>query len=344
MSTLKLAVIGAGKRVQSDVLPVLATLSEQVELVAVGARSTRTVDFAGRPLPITALDELIADGTLAACDVVYVVVAKGSVPAVVARLAAGGVTAPTLLLETPGLLLKHLGHLGKLAPFERVAMAEDCSRLPWLDVVSAAEADGTLGPLQHVLLDRSAWRYHGMALMKALFGRASVRWARRVGRGDGARVEVHYSGGRSGVMVETRDYDAGHLVLTGAHGVVSDAPELVPDATALQLVPGDWESLELHLGDHVSVLPAEEAGLLSGFQSGDRVTAHTHGMKRIGLRRLLLTLAAGGDAWPLSEGLDDMLVDALLEKARVYLGTPATAMTSPLGRALVSTLMRPLAR
>lgn len=348
MSELKLLVVGAGRRVVEDVLPVLDTLAGSVSLTGILARTSRTEELAGKMRTITALDEALAAGLHHEADLVYVVVAKGAVPGVLTALASAGAPSFGLLLETPGLLLKHLGHLRKLSPFGSVIMAEDCVALPWVSLVKRAVAEGPLGPLKEVVLDRSAWRYHGVALLKALLD-APITSARRrssnnEGGDEGARVELRVRGGGRGLMIEPRDYATGHVVLVGRDGTASDAPERVPGAVPLAMEPAEDGSVDLVLGPQRETLAPEEAALVGEIRAGDRVTAHMHGLKRVGLRRLLMDRAAGRPGYPLSEGLDDMAVDAVLEKAGRWLATPLTSLRSPLARSLAGLALRPLAR
>jgi hypothetical protein len=344
VSELKLLVVGAGRRVVEDVLPVLDTLAGTVSLTGILARTSRTEELAGRPRTVTALDEALAAGLHQEADVVYVVVAKGAVPGVLGKLASAGAPSFGLLLETPGLLLKHLGHLRKLSPFPSVIMAEDCVALPWVSLVKRAVAEGPLGPLQEVVLDRSAWRYHGVALLKALLDAPITSARRRSTGGENARVDLRVRGGGRGLLIEPRDYATGHVVLVGRDGTASDAPERVPGALPLAMEPAADGSVDLVLGPQRETLSPEEAALVGDVAAGDRVTAHMHGLKRVGLRRLLMDRAAGRPGYPLSEGLDDMAVDAVLEKAGRWLATPITSLRSPLARSLAGLALRPLAR
>ncbi|RKY20154.1 MAG: hypothetical protein DRQ55_08590 [Planctomycetota bacterium] len=344
MTALKLLLIGAGRRVVEDVLPVVDSLNDSVQLLGIAARSTRSQELAGRARHVTALDEVLSSGLHHEADVVYVVVAKGAVPGVLGRLASSGPPRFALLLETPGLLLKHLGYLRRTALFPTVEVAEDCAALPWVDLVRRAASDGPLGPLHDVLLDRSAWRYHGVALLKALLD-APLRSGRRRPRPDGgARVELRFVGGARGVLIEPRDYASGHVVISGRDGVASDAPERVPGALPLQLDRGADGQLCLRLGDLIEPLQPQELALLGPAAPGQRVTQHMHGLKRVGLRRLLAARAGGTPCYSLAEGLDDMAVDAVLEKLGFWWSTPLSSMRSPLARGLASLALRPLAR
>jgi len=341
----RVIVVGAGKRVQTDVLPVLERMACEYELAGVFARGGGTIrSRTGADHRTRALDELTADELLR-CDLVYLAVSKGAVPDVLAALARHDVSRTDLLVETPVLLLKHLRHAARLAAFRNTWVAEDCSTLPWLGLVQQA-ARGPLGELREVICDRSAYRYHGLALIKTLLGSRAVLSARRARLGEGAtRVDLRLAGGGRGVMIEPRDYPHGVLTLVGASASASDGPGAAGGAGAagaagapLRLEPvvgpGGF-CAGFRLGDLRGEIDDDEAALIGPLRAGESVTARMEDMKRAGLLRLLRAVHAGRGGYPLEEGLDDMAVDFLLEKAGRFRATALTSVKSPLGRSLL---------
>jgi hypothetical protein len=61
-------------------------------------------------------------------------------------------------------------------------------------------------------------------------------------------------------------------------------------------------------------------------------------MKKVGFLRLLREIAAGRGAYPLADGLDDMVADYWLEKTRRYWATPLTSVRSALARGIYRTI------
>ncbi len=300
-------VIGAGKRVETDVLPALLASGGLWRVQRVLARSARRLDLAGSTFEIAALDSL-TQADLDACALVHVAVNKDQVPAVLARLLRHDVSRTDLLLDTPVVLLKHLAHARRLAAFRNVWVAEDIVELPWLPVARSA-----VGAPHEALFDRSAWRYHGVALVKALLG--PLARARRTGRGRGARLDFEAAGGGRATIVDPRDYAAGRLRITGERGSVTDSTEWAAEgATLIEALEEGGQCAGFRAGGHVASLDAHERWLFGALRAGETVTAHTEDCKRVGLLRLLRAIHAGRGAWPLEQGLDDMVVDALLEK------------------------------
>lgn len=332
----RVLVLGAGKRVCTDVLPAFASLPAHWDVAGVVARSARRVTAAGRAHDALALDDLDA-ARLRDVDCVYVAVSKGAVPAVLARLSACGAEHVELLVDTPVLLFKHLAHVDRLAGFRAVGVAEDCAWLPWLELVR--RAGSRLGAVRAAHFDRSAWRYHALATCKQLFDcRELTRARRRPGR-----FELIFANGAEATVTEPRDYGAGTFRLTCERGVIVDG---VADAAAerLGVQVSERRVRALTLGDDVLALAAHEQELAGDVLPGSSVTALTEVLKRVGLARLLLDVHAGRGAWPLEQGLDDMAVDHLLEKLKRWRSPPLPDVKTARGRAVWRALLRPFAR
>jgi hypothetical protein len=333
VEALAALVIGAGKRVETDVLPALLASGGRWRVRRVLARAARRLELAGTTFEVAALDSL-TQADLDACALVHVAVNKDQVPAVLARLLRLDVSRTDLLLDTPALLLKHLAHARRLAAFRNVWVAEDIVELPWLEVARAAA-----GTPREALFDRSAWRYHGVALVKALLG--PLARARRHGRGRGARLEFTAAGGGSATIVEPRDYAAGRFRITGERGSVTDSAEWAAQgATLIEALEEGGLCAGFRAGEHVVRLDAHERWAFGASRAGESVTAHTEDCKRVGLLRMLRAIHAGRGGYALEHGLDDMAVDAVLERLGRWSRGGLLDVTSRGGRALLSGLAR----
>ncbi|MHC4838850.1 MAG: hypothetical protein ACYTF3_11785 [Planctomycetota bacterium] len=123
----RVLVIGSGQRVREAALPALASLPEAFELAEIRSRKPKTIESGGHEhevLPLEGLDQAALDGF----DLIYLVVKKPAVPLVLRQLGALNLARVDLLIETPVLLTKHLGHRKLLRPFRNVWVSEDCSR------------------------------------------------------------------------------------------------------------------------------------------------------------------------------------------------------------------------
>ena len=328
----RVLVLGAGKRVQTDVLPALAALAGRYALAGLYARSDRVLTVGGHEYPVRAIQDLRADD-LRPGDLVYLAVSKDAVPGALARLVQHDLSAVDLLIDTPVLLFKHVGHAQALSAFRRVWVAEDCATLPWIETVRAA-SEGPVGELRELRFDRSAWHYHALALMKTLLGDPRIVRARRRGTGPkSALVEVELSRGGRATVVEPRDYGAGHFVLTGSRATVTDAAPGTAGAPApapggglhrLEMVVSGGLCSGFRIGDVVTRLEPVEQHLLGPASAAHTLTSRTEDLKRIGLYRMLRAIAADGEGYPLEAGLDDMAIDWWLERTGRYRATPFT--------------------
>jgi len=350
---LRVAVIGAGKRVATDVLPALCALPGRWELDGVFARGRHAVPSAGRTFHSESLDALTAQ-RLAGCDLIHLAVTKDAVPAVLARLAAFDLSRTDLLIDTPVLLFKHLAHRHRLSAFRRVFVAEDCALLPWFDTLAAARAAGLIGAPRRIEFVRSAWRYHALAMFKTLFddpALVSARKRRDAGAsGASHRVELRFARGGEGLLWEPRDYARGHFEISDGRTLVTDAPGAGTSARAgtgssagdtgaatLRLQP----LLEGHactgfrLGEVTTALAPVESALLGAWHAGQSLTARTEDLKRVGLQRMFLAIHEGGAGYPLGAALDDMLADYFLEKLGRATPRALLSLESASGRALL---------
>jgi len=327
-------IVGAGKRVRETALPALATLPGAFEVAGVLARSSRELEATGRRFAVRALSDLRAQD-LAAGDLVYVAVGKDAVPQVLGALARFDRSCLELLIDTPVLRFKHLRHRALLDGWARAGVAEDTVHLPWYETARAAA-----GEVASVVFDRAAYAYHGIAQAKALCGARGVLRARRAGMDGGrARRELELTlDGTGGLaratVLEPRDYSLGRVVVAGVRGLVSDRLEASEGGILLApLLEGD-RCVGFRAGDAVTRLAPEEAELARGDPPGASVTARMESMKRIGFRRLLLSIAAGEGAYPIEAGLEDMAIDWFLERFGRWRATPFSDLRSSFARGL----------
>lgn len=373
MSARRLLVLGAGQRVRETILPAVAALPERWVVDGVFARSEKTIEARGVSYQTESFDTL-SKARLDGVDLVYLCVAKHAVPSVLRRLVACDPGRVQLLIETPVLLFKQLGAYPLFDAFHSVCVSEDTSTLPWVETLNAARTAGLLGAPQRVVFEHSAWRYHGLAMTRTLLQCHAIAAAKRQGREvDKGRVILRMADGTVGEIVEPRDYATGHWALhcgsassaggmtavpaAGGHSqqLVNDAEEhngqLVTDAAqrpdgALHLSPliTGTRCMGFQIGDITTDLTAAESELLGDVASDVTATGLTHRLKAVGLMRMLTDIQEGRGGYPLELGLDDMMVDYLLEKFGRWRRTPFTSLRTSGGRALLPRVLRLLSR
>lgn len=333
----RVLIVGSGKRVAETALPAFVA-AEGFEVSGVLARKPKTLEAGGRRFEVEPLEALDA-GRLAETDLLYVVVSKQATPQVLAQLRALGPKQTDLLIETPVLLFKHLGHLDLCRAFRSAWVSEDCTRLPWIDPVRAAFATGELGELKHAHFERSAFAYHGVALAKHLL-QARVLRGRRTRYGTLSLRELRLSGGRSATMLEPRDYAAGRWTLVGSKGVLADHPLPKDGAQLLEPITHVGRCTGFRVGDHVRELDDAERELIGEPDGTSGMSAWMIGGKRVGFLTMLREIATGAGTYTLDEAVDDSVVDYHLDKFGRYLSNPVTHVRSGPGKLLSKALTR----
>lgn len=339
MKPARVLVVGSGKRVREDALPVLARLSERCEVAGVVSRKPKEIEVEGARVEVGALGALDA-GRLAEVDVVYVCVSKQAVPAVLRGLAELDPAHVRLLIETPVLLYKHLGHLRLLDAFRSVSVTEDCWTLPCFDPVREVLASGVVGPARSVELDRSGYAYHAFAMARAVLGSSPVASARRARSGGGSERMARFAGGGALRVVEPRDYAVGTLRIVCERGAIGDGAAGV-DSLRLAPVVEEGAVVGYRAGDVRCELDERERSLMDPAPPGEGgVTRAMGGMKRVGFLRLVRRVLDGGAAYPLDDALDDAAVDYHLEKIGRYVANPLTSPRHGLARLALRALTR----
>lgn len=355
MSVQRVVVLGAGQRVRDTILPALAALPGRFVIDGVFARSEKTIEARGVAYQTESFDNLTAT-RLEGVDLVYLCVAKHAVPLVLRRLQECGPDRIQLLIETPVLLFKQLGSLSLLDAFAGVHVSEDTSSLPWVETLAEARAAGLFGPPRQLLFDRSAWRYHGLAMTRTLLDCATIRRAsRRRDSAQALRVKLHMLSGAVGEIIEPRDYTSGHWLLQSAPAggsvravgddvLVTDAADPLQGALQLQTVIDGRRCRGFRIGDVTTGLEPAESDLLGPVAAADTATFLTDRLKGVGLMRMLCSLHAGNGGYALELGLDDMLVDYLLEKFGCWRPSPITSLRSSIGRRLLPSALKLVSR
>lgn len=325
-------VLGSGKRIQDAALPALMRLEDRYEVRAVFARKAKAIEVEGRSIEVRALDSLRA-GELRPGELVVCAVKKSAVPDVVRAVARMAPGALDLLIDTPVLLFKHLGHLRRLQAFRKVWVAEDTITLPAFDPVRNAIASGAIGELTNAVFQQSAWAYHGFAMAKAVLGLSLVASARR------RAIEPPYAwrtgklaNGRRFQVLEPRDYPIGRMLFTGTRGSIADYPQREDDQLLLETIVRDGRVHGFRVGDHATELDDAERSLMDPVADAAEgrcgiggVTATMESQKRVGFLRLLRRIDAGEGAYPLEQAIDDSVVDWHLDRFGRYVSNPLTS-------------------
>lgn len=310
--TRRLLIVGSGKRVCETALPVLRA-GTGWELAGIASRRAKRIASGSTEFEVAALDSLTAEA-LGEIDLIYLVVAKHAVPSVLQRLAPLVPAHCELLIETPVMLFKHLGHLDRLSAFRAAWVSEDCYTLPCWDPLRATGERFTRAHFEH-----SAYAYHGIAMARAVLGDARVRSA----RSDSNGRQVRFEGGASFTTREPRDYRIGRFLAEGSGSPIADHDPGREHRRLAALGTPD-ELTGFRLGETEHELSARERAVVGSPGDGDGLFRWMDGMKRVGFLRLLDALAQDRPAYALDDALEDAVVDYWLHRIGRYHATPLT--------------------
>jgi hypothetical protein len=305
-------IIGAGRRVVEDVLPAFEAAETDYGISAVFARGTRAFFGRRQTYQVLPLSELNAE-TVQSADIIYVAVPPGEVGSVLRLLSTFSSPQARLVLDTPAILDEEVD----AAAFKSVHVAEDSTELPWIEIVRrAAKHGGPLGPLKRVVCDRSVFRYHGIALIKALCAPPNVR-AGHISSGFRVFSSLYIKCGKTrAVIKEPRNYECGRLWIEGEQGVASDRSENKDLSISLKR-EGD-RCIGFKLGEIEADLSEAETDLMGRIKADDTVITRMLDIKRVGLLRLLGKIKRG-EGWTLADGVNDAVVDASLHRFNFYI-------------------------
>jgi hypothetical protein len=297
----RLVLIGFGHRVRTDVVPALESIGEDVQIVDIYARSPGMIFGRSRAFPVT---KLAGDRTLRSDDfnTVYIGVPPAALVDVLRRLPASS-RSVNVILDTPAPI--DGGVLKALRGFGRVSIAEDSVFLPWLELLRQfwhQHADDRPVTIECV---KSVYRYHGVALVKVLCGAAAspAKVTAVTHLPDAVRLQV---GQTQVTIVEPRDYATGVIRIKGRKTAVSSNREEGYDT--LEIRRDGSRLIGFALGDLRSDLSESESQLVGAVGPDDTIVSLMHQLTRVGLARMLSSIADGNPGWSLAEAVDDLLV------------------------------------
>ncbi|MBP7770577.1 MAG: GMC family oxidoreductase [Candidatus Pacebacteria bacterium] len=295
-------VVGAGRRVQADILSVLESLGLSARFFA---RTPRLLAGAARSYDVCPLSSISASD-IAGARLLYLSVPPVQVAPILEALSQYDCSHLTVILPTP------IGEEYRAAEraFGRIYAEEDSVYMPWVALAARAA-----GPPKSIVLHKSAYRYHAVALIRALVGGPTpgkITSAYRIFN------TVHLRcGGVPVTLVEPRDYATGSLLIAGERATVCDRPQQGADAIELL---GDAVCTAVRIGTESEPLSLQESALFGTLQEGDTVVTRMHDFKRVGLRRLVIAALQGG-GWSAEEGSQDAKIDQAV-RAFPYLYRP----------------------
>jgi hypothetical protein len=220
----RVLLIGAGRRIQNNFLPVLNCLSGDFEIAGVHSRTPARLADVARRWNVEAFERL-EDAPWASIDVVAISTPT-SQNGPVLRAVSQQKKAVDIVIDTPlASTTEELLAVGAVADaFQSVTIAEDYMNFPQFRLLREAVSLGLIGKPSHFALFNIGYLYHGLALMRSFVGFAPVKssWRQPMGVA-GTLVGYSFDDGLSATVIPPyRRHAAGGFVLDGANGAITD--------------------------------------------------------------------------------------------------------------------------
>jgi NADP oxidoreductase coenzyme F420-dependent len=278
--SVRIGVIGAGRRGQGNFLPALTCLHAEFSITWVHSRTRerlRNVASCWNVEPAEWLD----DDALHRVDAVAVSVPiEQNIP--VLKMLEPHASRLTVVIDTPitQSLRDALTCARLLAKFKSVLVTEDYMNFPEFELARRAVAGSLIGPVSHINLNGLGYRYHGVALLRSFADFAPVRSARRRSPA-GADTTVHYRfrGGLSGCVIGPYRRDSGDFRVEGENGTITAFPGDQPPAAGqgasahmmqFNRVDGVLSSVSLESETSRHEIPLPEISVLMGLPFADK--------------------------------------------------------------------------
>ena len=334
--TLRVGIIGAGKRVKYTVLPGVWALGDKAKITQINTRTPQNVDMPdGSQIPtVTSLSDL----SLGSIDILIVSVGTNSIYPILSELSSKqDKDQINLVMDTPPLRLSDFRRFDIFKGFKSVTVGEDWIRLPTIIAAKKIIERGDIGELRSIRFDHFYYRYHGLSALKELASVNAVRSIRRRALGNGF-FESKYQLKKNVVAtsLEPRDYDNGRMLITGTNGYISNfklgkSSKARFEIQYVNTTQGWYQPISIN--DEVQEPDAVDQFM--SMQPFDYLEDKTeiNRLKIRGFAHLLEELANGNMSYPITQGLYDYLAVAAAEKTgRFYDITLSGSRSSLMGR------------
>ncbi len=223
---LRVLLVGAGRRVQNNYLPILRCLDTEFELCGIHSRTEERLNEVAHRWNVPAVPSL-GSTDLRSFDVVAISVPTAQ-NAIVLRQLLAHAAELHLVIDTP--IVANPREHGEVAPllerFRSVTVTEDYMNFPPFALLRQFAASGRIGEVRALTLYNIGFMYHGLALIRSFVGFGPVQGATRHQIGADAWVVSYEFPGefRASVVGPYRRHTTGGLALEGTHGTVTEFP------------------------------------------------------------------------------------------------------------------------
>lgn len=328
----RIAIVGAGKRVNETILPAILSLDGRVDLVSIHSRTHHEIALPDGSImeSVTSLDPHYFEQV----GLIIVAVNTNAIRGVLNYLEKIPRRANTnLVIDTPPLRLSELRKFNTFKGYKSVCVGEDWVTLSPVKLIQSLVSSDKIGQLETITLDRMSYRYHGLATLRAISG---AQWLKsmQAGKEGGQHNEYEIVTGNNIKCrtVQPRDYKNGVLTVTGSKGWISTRSQDLQGNGHVLTFPQEAKGWLQHTKLNGEVQPIDDVEAYMTTLPFDYLKDNSalNRLKIRGYGRLLESIMQGTPQYDIRDGLYDYLAIAALERlGRFYdFALPGGAATS----------------
>ncbi len=279
----EIVIIGAGKRVREDVLPVFESLIENQETISVFAKHVAGIFGRNKPLSVKSINDL-STAILEKTKLIYVAVPVNESLSLAKKLKKILPEKVKIIWDTP-ISTKVLSALNIFEKNQKF-VAEDSSYLPWLELLE----DKKNKKLKQILVDKGGYLFHATAFISEIQKRLNGQDCLQKANVKKSKTELLYNLGKkvSVIIKLKRSYSEGKIKL-----FFDDGSELIlggeGSQSNIKIIRNKYGQCSgFSLNDKIHKISPIESDLMGYVHKEDDIVTMMLKIKRVGLRRLIL--------------------------------------------------------
>jgi len=220
---LKIALVGAGRRIRSHIIPALVR-SRGVEIAAVFGTRPRDIAVGGIDWTINDFNEADVQ-TFEHMNAIVVCVPQAAIRQVLEKLLKIGCHDKRIFVDTPVLAMKNVLSYSILKKFKKMSVLEDWLSLPTFQLVSGIISSGRVGKIRRIYFSHSGYRHHAVSIIRYWTGTQCIKKGRFLNHSQHVKEFIlRDDTGVTTTIIEPREYIGGQFLIVGEEGSIANYP------------------------------------------------------------------------------------------------------------------------
>jgi len=218
----EVVIFGAGRRVQSHIIPAVINCNDSLVLSSIYARKKRFISIHNKEYQVDVINKS-STSNLQNAEMIIICVSQESVPSVLSHLLENNCADKQIFIDTPVFSGKNIRNYGLIAEFKHIFVLEDWLALNKFDLATSLIRSGKIGKVSKICFFHSGYRHHAVAIARRWTGARVIRSINH--KKYSSNFNEFYFKDDSGVIswiLEPRDYEYGSFLIMGELGTISD--------------------------------------------------------------------------------------------------------------------------